>query len=753
MYKRIESDLETRHSRMMTTEAEDIWHTLAAELIMDIYLRQPSLRARLVSLPLIPLMDGSWVNSRDHEIYFPSRSGVAIPADLVDTIHPAAARMPSRESLFIELGVLRRSPEFFIEMIWKVYLEGGGASYLASSKDHLSYLYWNNEGIQHSKYQVMWIYDDENKKVSSRRKVIYFQSDYQYSAKQLLKATSHPRNPARTFPRCLVPFLHSDYMNLFPASTRRGGVSWLDWLENSLGVRHVPRLKSDGGSLSQEFRHIIARQPRMLVGTLKEYWDTYQVDMSPPICQEIWQAEVACSGSRALRKLRSTYMPLPDLKNKVQALGISRGFPILQIDGASEERNLRRSWIFLEEFRVGFVDDLRFYIEVVRQHEALTQRTWDTTAQENVIRSYEAIADRQTGNDTELLRQVFDDDDVSLILRPRALCPNSNNPSWTDTRSCVWEGPEDILDREVLALVPQYRDNEKLCHFFTQVLGIKDADWEDYIRVLSTLKGESGNSSTAQGNSEKVLRLYKLLSDVDHARDRRAIRTIFEEERLVYLPGTDGGWFPPSQCLWDSPVPIQGCAIIGNFYSEDLRDFFIESLGVSRATLDTLVLELKLLSERNPSVQQVKQLIRAINDKTPEKGDLDRLFEAAFLPVKLFDVDAQRFTTVLRSIGTDFAVIDNISIARNFEHEHEAKFLDFTLEEVLLLDRFLKALSLEDRYISILTHQDTACADDGEEDRRLTFKFRTELMHCYAAPPPFKVQSRGRIHNHSISNS
>ena len=90
------------------------------------------------------------------------------------------------------------------------------------------------------------------------------------------------------------------------------------------------------------------------------------------------------------------------------------------------------------------------------------------------------------------------------------------------------------------------------------------------------------------------------------------------------MPGIDGGWFPPSNCLWDSPVPIDGNAIIVNSYAEDLKGFFVESLGVSPATLDKLVLELELLAERDPSVQKVTQLIWAINEKKPEKGDLDR---------------------------------------------------------------------------------------------------------------------------------
>ncbi|KAL5327036.1 hypothetical protein ACEPPN_004726 [Leptodophora sp. 'Broadleaf-Isolate-01'] len=761
MYKRIESDLGNRHSRMMTTQAEDVWHGLAADLIMSMCSRRPYLRERFTTLPLIPLMDGSWASSADQEIYFPSQNGVAIPADLVDTVHPSALKIGSREKLFTELGVLPCSPEFVVERIWNAYLTRGGASDLSSSKAHLSYLYWNNEDIQHPRYHIIWVYDDENKKVTSRRKVIYFQSDHQYSAKQLLKATAHPRNPARTFPACLVPFLHSGYMDLFPTSTRRGEVSWQDWLEKSLGVRHVPRLKSDGGSLSQEFRHIIARQPQMLVGTLKEYWDVYQVDMAAPISHAISQADVVCSGSRTLRKLGSTYMPLPFLKDKVQALGVSRGFPFLEIGVDLEAHNLRRSWIFLEEFGVGFGDDLAFYIEVVRQHENLTQRPWDTTAQENIIKSYEAIADHRTENDTEWLRQVFDDDDVSLILHPKAFSPNSNNPSWTDIRSCVWQGPEDILDREPLALVPQYKNNENISHFFTQVLGIKDANWEDYIRVLSTLKGDSENSTTAQGITEKVLRLYYLLSKVDHVEDQSAIRAIFEEESLVYIPDTDRRWFPPSSCLWDSPVPIDGNAIIVHSYTEDLKGFFVDSLGVSPATLEKLVLELELLAERNPSVEKVKQLIWAINAKKPEKGDLDPLLEAIFLPVNVFDVDSQRFTTVLRSARTDFAIIDNLPIARNFEREQEAKFLDFALEEVLQLDLFLKALNLEDRYISMITYEETACADGGEEDRRLTSKFRErahELLRCafFYQSPMAKTDPQSLYHlllNTSIRRS
>jgi hypothetical protein len=113
---------------------------------------------------------------------------------------------------------------------------------------------------------------------------------------------------------------------------------------------------------------------------------------------------------------------------------------------------------------------------------------------------------------------VIDDED--LVLDPCSFLPGASGPTWTDINNCVWEGPENLLDKKVLAVVPQYCNNQKVARLFRLILDIQNANWEDYMRVLSTLKQNSGPSQEVVA---KTSGLYRLLSEVTDGRDRDAI--------------------------------------------------------------------------------------------------------------------------------------------------------------------------------------------------------------------------------------
>lgn len=97
-----------------------------------------------------------------------------------------------------------------------------------------------------------------------------------------------------------------------------------------------------------------------------------------------------------------------------------------------------------------------------------------------------------------------------LILDPWAFQPSASSPRWTDIESCVWHGPVNLLNKKPLASVPQYRGNKTLNRFFRHILGIEDANWNDYHQMLLKLRHASGSSEDI---SDKVLRLYHLFSE------------------------------------------------------------------------------------------------------------------------------------------------------------------------------------------------------------------------------------------------
>ncbi|KAL3421238.1 ino80 chromatin remodeling complex protein [Phlyctema vagabunda] len=691
MYHRIKQDLESCTSRMLGVETDSNWHSRAASLLSLILSRcSIGITNMIRELPLIPLNNGTWVNALEKELYFPAANGPEMPRDLIITVDPTAAANGFRKALFTTLGVTNILPQTVVDRLLKHYSRNGGASDLSFSKAHVSYLYWHLENRADNRLSLVWLYETHGRRITSRRSLMYFKTADEYGTHELLKAYRDPKSPGKNIPECPVSYLNPDYMTLFSSSTRRHGSSWLKWLENGLGVRRIPRIKLDGGSLSTEFRHIIRYRPDKVVGTLKKHWDDYVVDLNPPIIEALSKSEVTCLGGQ-LRALKDTYLPLQELRDRAQTLGIGLEFPFLQMSSDLKADFVLRGWRFLEEFEVGFEPDLKFYVEVLQQHETRTYRTWGSDTRAKILNTYELIADNCSANQKEGLCEQIDTWD--LILAPCSFRENAAGPTWTDIQNCAWHGPMNLLSKEPLAEVPEYQNNRKLSKFFRETLDIDDTTWRDYLDMVSDLRN---GTEPPLDLLERVLRLYQLLlSDGRSKPDWTQISERFHTEGLIYIP-TTSIWVPPSKCLWDSPVPIDGKSIIHESYPTELKSFFLERLQISPASLSTLVEELITIAAQHPSVQRIKQLIWAINGMKPRPDDLDILSTCNFLPVRVSQPGvAQRIE--FRTCKNDFAIVDRIKLAGIFEGKVD--FLDFTLEEILHLEPFLGSLDLGESFV------------------------------------------------------
>lgn len=97
-----------------------------------------------------------------------------------------------------------------------------------------------------------------------------------------------------------------------------------------------------------------------------------------------------------------------------------------------------------------------------------------------------------------------------LILHPKAFKDNAVTASWLDTQGCVWSGPKSVLDKIPLAHVGSYRKRKKVLRLFCDILGIKDADWHDYLDMLLKFRR---SQNTSDDIVKKVQQLYELLSE------------------------------------------------------------------------------------------------------------------------------------------------------------------------------------------------------------------------------------------------
>lgn len=170
-------------------------------------------------------------------------------------------------------------------------------------------------------------------------------------------------------------------------------------------------------------------------------------------------------------------------------------------------------------------------------------------------------------------------------------------------------------------------------------------------------------------------------------------------------------------------MPVPGKAILKSSYPDDLIPFFHDSLGISPATLSTLVEGLCSLAAEEPTVIQVKSMITAINAMSPERIDLNPLMFCQILPVRRFGSNE----ISLQNRGSNFAIIDREKLAEIFKES--AVFLDFSLEEVRQLDPFLKGLDLNQKYLSLACTEDTACTGDRAIDVNLTKTFQDRAYH------------------------
>ncbi len=89
--------------------------------------------------------------------------------------------------------------------------------------------------------------------------------------------------------------------------------------------------------------------------------------------------------------------------------------------------------------------------------------------------------------------------------------PNATSAIWLELQNCLWRGPENLLDKVPLAtLCASYRNSQKIRILFIEKLGIRNANWTDYLDALLQFKMSQNFPPDLQG---KVLQLYELLRD------------------------------------------------------------------------------------------------------------------------------------------------------------------------------------------------------------------------------------------------
>jgi hypothetical protein len=132
-----------------------------------------------------------------------------------------------------------------------------------------------------------------------------------------------------------------------------------------------------------------------------------------------------------------------------------------------------------------------------------------------------------------------------------------------------------------------------------------------------------------------------------------------------------------------------------NDHYDELRDFFVDTLGVKTLTLRMVYDELCNVSPQR-SVDEIKNIIWSLNALLQTESD--RLDPEPLRKAHIFPVRHPDGSVILLSADTEFAIVDRDHLAARFRDR--IKLLDYTLEEVRRLKPFLQWANLEQRYLS-----------------------------------------------------
>ena len=261
---------------------------------------------------------------------------------------------------------------------------------------------------------------------------------------------------------------------------------------------------------------------------------------------------------------------------------------------------------------------------------------------------------------------------------------------WGSSQDCLWHAP-DFIDLWY-PLATSYSGNKRFERLFRNILGVEDATWSHCVDQLREEKRRAVLHSD-------VSDIYRYIwNEVSRCKSKFPdLREQFEKDSLIYHRQL-AAWYPPSSCLWTSNTRTSGKVSIGHY--RDLEDFFVQCLEVKEPDINTYIEELKSLAVGNkrPSVETMKELIQYVNTMGPRQETLKDLRSYPILPVK--DVNGQ---VTLRRPSDAFAISDRL------EYEHlfggKVPILDYTKEEAHELQPFLSALTLANRYMSLIVKE------------------------------------------------
>jgi hypothetical protein len=268
----------------------------------------------------------------------------------------------------------------------------------------------------------------------------------------------------------------------------------------------------------------------------------------------------------------------------------------------------------------------------------------------------------------------------------------------------------------------------ELERFFTLTLDMHDMGPGDIVNELDMWGSysEKEDLSTEQAG-EYYTYLHEL---VHHADDWAALRTEFDAKLLVL--GSNKLWYPLKECLWNTTTcTFSGYQDVAGVYPA-LETFFVEMLGVEKATPSMLIQEIgKMAQEEPPKIDDIRNSLVEIGTMLAKskmddevKAALTEPQELKFLPKKTKDGPC-----VLVGVSDGFAIPDHQRYADAFLES--GVLLDFAVHEVQCLHSVFEYMHLTDRYLSSAVTEVSSISGICTEDETLSQQLQVKAYALY----------------------
>ncbi|KAH6617397.1 hypothetical protein F5144DRAFT_520469 [Chaetomium tenue] len=746
---RIKSDLAAPVSRIRTTQDED-WQSRLARLFHYPFVENTAVSRKmqkalhfmcreLTKLNLLPLTDGTWTSGISGPIYY-SRvkdTNLDIPPGLplrMKIIDPTAAANADRKQFFDTLGV-RHAPAALVRAVVLDRYRNAHPT-LLESVSHLHFLYLTEHLADHrfDGDQTFQLYSHHERLEDATQTDVFLRDDDgPYGAAQLLRATPPGLDAGAGAPGLDMLFAHPAYFQDPPKRRHDFDGGWEQWLTRVCGLQpcvtwiRQAEADTEEREMTTACRYVAQHRPEKFLGFLRAIWKRHGLHLEPKdsaIIEDLSWTPVLCKGPGInLRPLNSTFLPIRELVTVCDRFMLDgEFFPWLELDTPLSNNAAPIEWRCLgSAFGLGYDHDLLgLALGVLKSIVEANPLAEDLRQPERMLKLYEYLQDRvresrHRGACREKIRDAF----ASL---PSIFVPGTetNDPAWAEPQDCLWNSPIEMLTKYTLAraYTPTFTTNDdsliRLEAFFVRTLGIPNCSWE---HVVEELRDYTTGIVFINLDLSRARELYKCLSEMRlQGTALSKLKETFEREALIC--GFDEAWYRTSDCLWSSATPVRSKLILDNLYGNDMRDFFVGVLGVSDLTAE-LVYD-KLAAKNGPelSVEEAKKTLFSFTSLlVAGSGVFD---PAAVIANPVFPVRFPDGKVGLCTGTTSFALMDRKLLGQDFATL--AKFLDFDMEEVRILQPLFQWAGMEDRYLSRAVNEITSA--DTESSRPISTPHR-----------------------------